>query len=65
MKAKFYDIAKRRSIESDVVGKTVKVRENSNVFFFRGKTEDGRPLLTMVSKKTYEDAVDVPEVAAN
>lgn len=60
MKKKFYDISKRTKVELDVTGKRPIRRLSGESYAFTARTEDGRRLSTMVSRKEYEEAADVP-----
>ncbi|MFA6930886.1 MAG: hypothetical protein WCT05_11205 [Lentisphaeria bacterium] len=51
MKAKFWDVKEKKSVEADVVEA---VRYKNGGYAFKGKTKDGRNLTTFVSKDTYE-----------
>lgn len=62
MLKKFYDISKRTKVELEVTGKRPLKRLSGESFTFVAKTQDGRRLTTMVSKKEYDEAADVPVV---
>jgi len=51
MKAKFWDVKEKKSVETEVVDA---VRYKNGGYAFKGKTKDGRNLTTFVSKDTYE-----------
>ena len=51
MKAKFWDVKEKKSVEADVIDA---VRYPNGGYAFKGKTKDGRNLTTFVSKETYE-----------
>ena len=51
MKAKFWDVKEKKSVDADVVEA---VRYKNGGYAFKGKTKDGRNLTTFVSKDTYE-----------
>ncbi len=51
MKAKFWDVKEKKSVEAEVIDA---VRYEKGGFAFKGKTKDGRNLTTFVSKETFE-----------
>lgn len=51
MKAKFWDVKEKKSVEAEVIGA---VRYENGGYAFKGKTKDGRSLTTFVSKDTYD-----------
>jgi hypothetical protein len=50
MKAKFYDVKAKKSVEAEV---TEAVAYPNNRFAFKGLTKDKRPLTTFVSAAAY------------
>ena len=60
MKAKFYDVKKRASVNADVIGK---VKFANGRFALKGQTADGRGLTRFVKEADFDKA-DVPVVKA-
>lgn len=54
MKATFYDVKERKSVEATVVEKVVYGKAGSERYAFKGKTEDGRNLTKFVSKADWD-----------
>ncbi|NLF92453.1 MAG: hypothetical protein GX564_01090 [Oligosphaeraceae bacterium] len=59
MKAKFWDVKEKKSVEAEVIDA---VRYEKGGYAFKGKTKDGRNLTTFVSKETFE-ALNCPKGA--
>ena len=55
MKAKFYDVKKRETIETDVSEKVTYGNKGRQRYAFRAKTSDGRNLTRFVSKKEWDN----------
>jgi len=51
MKAKFWDVKEKKSVETEVIDA---VRYEKGGYAFKGKTKDGRNLTTFVSKEAFE-----------
>jgi hypothetical protein len=54
MKAKFYDVKLRQSVEAEVVEKKTYTAKGQTRYAVRGKTSDGRPLTKFVSKADFD-----------
>ena len=54
MNYKFYDVKKKESVMSEVVGKQEYGDDKRKRYALKGKTEDGRNLTTFVSKDVYD-----------
>ena len=54
MKAKFYDVKKRETIEATVTDKVTYGGKGRERYAFRAATNDGRNLTRFVSKKEWD-----------
>jgi len=56
MKAEFYDVKRRKSVEAEVTEKVIYGEGKQQRFAFRAKTSDGRNLTRFVGKDDWEKA---------
>jgi len=56
MKAKFYDVKRRESVEAEIAEKVIYGEGKQQRYAFRAKTSDGRNLTRFVSKGDWEKA---------
>ncbi len=56
MKAKFYDVKRRESVEAEITEKVTYGEGKRQRYAFRAKTSDGRNLTKFVKKEDWERA---------
>ena len=54
MEYQFYDVKLRKKVTAEVLEKVEYGEEGNKRYSFRGKTEDGRNLVTFVNKNTFD-----------